>query len=339
MLDHSKGWALTDQFILFTSDGGQKWRDVTPSGSAYGKYASGYFMNDHSAWIVSTTEQISQNGVNVLRTNDGGLHWQSSSIPERWVSVLDSPRFLTEQEGFLELSLDISGVANHAVGIFHTTDGGQTWLQVSGTDNVYPNGLPLIGFKTGISFKDVQNGWATSDDVINHQWLYMTRDGGYSWSKQSLPDLPDFGSTNSNIRYTMTPPVFFDNQGFLPVQVQESYDDGKSVNNRFLILKSTDGGVTWLTDWKTNAATLAPSASDDLCIESIHNAWATDQDGNVYGTRDAGEHWSLLTSNVDAIKALSFTDAFWGWAVSDTKLWQTKDGGHHWSEMSYLITV
>ena len=77
MLDHSKGWALTDQNILFTSDGGQNWKDVTPSGSAYGKNAYGNFMNDKYAWVVSTGQT---NNVNVLRTNDGGQHWQSSTI-------------------------------------------------------------------------------------------------------------------------------------------------------------------------------------------------------------------------------------------------------------------
>jgi hypothetical protein len=109
--------------------------------------------------------------------------------------------------------------------------------------------------------------------------------------------------------------------------------------NGLIILKSTDGGATWYTDWKANPNTLTTFASSDLYIESVHNAWATDQSGNVYGTSDAGENWSKLASNVDTIKALSFVDTSYGWAVSDTKLWQTTDGGHHWSEVVYHITA
>src|SRR2546421_281592 len=58
MLDHSKGWALTDLYILFTSDGGQNWKNVTPSGSAYNKYAFGDFMDDKYAWVVSVAQPI-----------------------------------------------------------------------------------------------------------------------------------------------------------------------------------------------------------------------------------------------------------------------------------------
>ncbi len=58
-----------------------------------------------------------------------------------------------------------------------------------------------------------------------------------------------------------------------------------------------------------------------------------------YATRDAGEHWALLATNVDTIKALCFIDPLWGWAVGDTKLWQTVDGGRHWSEIPYQITA
>src|SRR5262249_28552218 len=111
MFDHSKGWALTDENILLTRDGGQVWKDVTPSGSAYGKYAYGHFMNDKYAWVVSTAQPM-DNSVNILRTSDGGQHWQSSTISTSAVSVLDSPHFLTTQEGFLELGIGGSAMGS-----------------------------------------------------------------------------------------------------------------------------------------------------------------------------------------------------------------------------------
>src|SRR5436309_2492142 len=152
MLDHSKGWALTDQNILFTSNGGQNWKDVTPSGSAYSKYGYGDFLNDKYAWVVSTGQPIDKS-VNVLRTSDGGQHWDSSTISVNDVSVLDYPHFLTPQEGFLELAaFGGAGAGSQAVGIFHTTDGGQNWTEISDTEHA--GGLPHGGIKTGIAFKD-----------------------------------------------------------------------------------------------------------------------------------------------------------------------------------------
>src|SRR5579864_3861833 len=87
MLDHSKGWALTNQNILFTSDGGQHWKDVTPSGST-GNIDRGTFMNDKYAWVVSLGQT---NSVNVLRTSDGGQQWQSSTISVNGPEVLGPP--------------------------------------------------------------------------------------------------------------------------------------------------------------------------------------------------------------------------------------------------------
>jgi photosystem II stability/assembly factor-like uncharacterized protein len=124
------------------------------------------------------------------------------------------------------------------------------------------------------------------------------------------------------------------------MQVQGSLSGSASSNvNGIMMLKSTDGGARWFTDWKANPNTLTIFASNDLYIASVHNAWASDQDGNVYGTSDAGENWSKLASKVDMLQALSFVDTSYGWAISATKLWHTTDGGQHWSEIVYHITT
>lgn len=325
MLDRSKGWALTNQNILFTSDGGQNWKDVSPTGTSYGTYTVGDFMNDKYAWIVATSQQIS-NSVTVLRTSDGGQHWLSSTISANDVSVLDVPHFLTTQEGFLELgTFGGPGAGSEAVGIFHTTDGGQNWTEVSDTE--HPGGLPHGGLKTGISFRDAQNGWATGQDASETPWLYMTHDGGHTWSKQSLPLLG-----TSVPQYVTTPPVFFGNNAFLPVRIGVEINVNTAVTD-LAIYKSTDGGTSW------SPYGVGKFDSNDLYIESILNAWATDQDGNVYGTSDGGANWSKLASNVDKIKVLSFVDASYGWAIGDTKLWHTADGGNHWSQIVYHIVA
>ncbi len=329
MLDHSKGWALTNQKILFTSDGGQRWKDVTPPHSA-GGIDRGAFMNDKSAWVVSLGQA---NTVNVWRTSDGGQQWQSSTISVNGPEVLGSPDFLTTQEGFLEISAGGPGAGSEQASIFHTTDGGQNWTNISE--------LPRGGLKSGISFKDAQNGWATGSDASETPWLYVTHDGGHTWEQLPLGQLPgSIGTESTSVHYTTMPPVFFGNDGFLPIQVVgQLADTASSKVNGIMLLTSDNGGASWFTDWKANPKTLTTFASTDLFIGSTHNAWATDQDGNVYGTSDAGENWSKLASKIDTIKALSFVDTSYGWAISDTKLWQTTDGGSHWSQITYQIVV
>lgn len=349
MLDHSKGWALTDQNILFTTDGGQVWKDVTPSGNAYGKYAYGDFMSDKYAWVVSTTQQLG-NGVNVLRTSDGGQHWQSSTISvSPAVMPLDPPHFLTTQEGFLELNIGGSAAGSEGIGIFHTTDGGQNWTQISATQQA--GGLPLTGHKNGISFKDVHNGWATGQDAIGKPWLYVTHDGGHTWNAQSLtfPDAYPTGQLN----FVTTPPVFFGNTGFLPVAVSGTVNDYSAVYpSRLLIYKTIDGGVIWtaiITQYHFGGSNKAGSTTNDLYIADVSHAWGTDGIGQVWGTSDGFNNWQLLDSQTADLQngpnsnkimyALSFVDASYGWGISKTQLLHTTDGGKNWSEIVYHIAV
>jgi photosystem II stability/assembly factor-like uncharacterized protein len=333
MVDHLKGWALTDQNILLTSDGGMNWKDVTPSGSAYGKYTYGDFMNDQYAWIVSTAQSL-DNSVSVLRTSDGGQHWQSSTIALKAVSLLDSPHFLTTQEGFLELAIGGSGTANKYVSIFQTTDGGQNWTEVSNTSSFPPNSR-----KTGISFKDASNGWATGEGASATPWLYVTHDGGQSWSQQSLPDVSGALTTRT------TPPVFFGNTGFLPATIVVNGAAQAVVMETY---QTTDGGATWTLvkpeqPFGTNAAGFAPS---DLCIADVNHAWGTDAIGQVWGTSDGFKHWNVFNRNPASVvnpwlpmHVLSFVDASFGWGLTDTSLLHTTDGGYHWSQITYHITA
>src|SRR5262249_38444576 len=96
-----------------------------------------------------------------------------------------------------------------------------------------------------------------------------------------------------------------------------------------------DDKNAWISSVGANGVNLMHT--NDLSIGSAQNAWATDQNGNVFGTSYAGENWSKLASNVDKIKALSFVDTSNGWAISKTKLWHTTDGGSHWSQITYHI--
>ena len=330
MLDHANGWALTDQSILATSDGGQDWKNVTPSGSIYGKYAYGDFINDQSAWVVSTAQPI-DNSVNVLHTSDGGKYWQSSKISVSEVSLLEPPHFLTTKAGFLELTIGKGIGSQQAVGIFHTTDGGQYWTEISNIG--ITNATEAVSYKTGITLKDAYTGWATGGGASAKPLLYVTHDGGHTWNKQSLPNIP------GSIDTTTTPPVFFGNIGFLPAEIVVS---GIAQGHVMAAWKTTDGGATWTVTKPGNPSGSSKTGfvtGDDLYISDVNHAWGTDPAGDMWGTKDGFKNWSLLAPSFDFINALSFVDSSYGWAISNTKLWHTTDGGYHWNEITYHITA
>ena len=135
-------------------------------------------------------------------------------------------------------------------------------------------------------------------------WLYVTHDGGHTWKQQLLGQLPGtLGTAATSVHYTTTPPVFFGNNGLLPIQIQGQLDTNVPVDG-FLILKSTNGGASWFVDWKANPKALTAFASNDLYIESLQNAWATDENGNVYGNEDVYGNLSKNCGLDDVVVAI-----------------------------------
>jgi len=74
MLDTMHGWALTDNSILKTADGGISWQDVTPANVSIHQIFGGDFMNAQYAWV--TTIDQKNFSVGILHTTNGGRTWQ-----------------------------------------------------------------------------------------------------------------------------------------------------------------------------------------------------------------------------------------------------------------------
>ena len=329
MLDSQNGWAIASSAILKTTDGGWHWHNVGPLHTTF-KFASGEFFNSQVAWIVTQgTNSANPTAIEVLRTLNGGQNWQSQTLTnDNQHELLGPPDFVNMQDGWLELvSNGGPGAGSEAVEIYRTTDGGQSWSKVSATTNEQPNGgLPTGGIKTGISFKDTLNGWATATYyATNNAWLYATHDGGKTWQKQSLPLV----SGTSGGEYDTTPPVFFGNNGLLPVHVF-------ATNNSVLDFYIThNGGQTW------TAQPLASFNSTNAYVADMAHAWATDTNNVFYRTLNGGISWQKEQSAGQTISALSFINDNEGWAIGSPNnkplLLHTTDGGQTWQHINYAI--
>ncbi len=179
MLDSSQGWALNENAVLKTFDGGLHWHCATPTSMRPGMTAGGTFMDLNNAWVVP--EQQSLAGITIWLTHDGGQHWQNATIHGSQLEPIEPPHFLTTQQGWIEVATNGGpGAGSESVALFHTSDGGLTWSQLASTDDPR-SGLSRGGLKSGISFKDALNGWATGHDASFTPWLYVTHDGGKTW--------------------------------------------------------------------------------------------------------------------------------------------------------------
>ena len=104
----------------------------------------------------------------VLRTVDGGVHWQAVPVPG--ADALD----FRDVEGFdANRAVVLSIGPGDASRVYRTTDGGGTWRRVlQNTD--------AQGFFDCMAFEGMR-GWLLGDPVEGRYQLYSTLDGGAHW--------------------------------------------------------------------------------------------------------------------------------------------------------------
>jgi len=334
-LDVHHGWGLAvnhNAFVLRTVDGGQSWYNATPAGaSGSGTDASLFALDLNTAWLLSP--QAGGETGTLYQTRDGGLSWSAAPVPfgDAFLSFVDpwTGRALAER--------GLRG-SEHAVELFQTGDGGQTWSGVFHNDPQRPgaaSSLPLFGIKTGLTFRDANNGWVSgslSEDGTTHAgaiFLYATRDGGLSWSPQALP-VP---SGYERCQFTPAAPIFFGQEGFLPLLIYREAD----VLRVFYV--THDGGQTW-TGNPADPSMAIPEPGRYAFADAIHG-WSWDGSANYWFTVN-GVNWSGTFSSLDLsgqLIQLDFVPGGTGWALTRiddygrAQLYRSQDGGASWTPL------
>ncbi|HSB02640.1 MAG TPA: CARDB domain-containing protein, partial [Anaerolineales bacterium] len=310
----SIGWAINNTYVLRTMDGGVTWYNVTPSGVA--SVRNGFFRDSNKGWILTTDS--------VYRTTNAGLTWARYSVPFNGRIV----QFLDDLNGFA-LSGEGIGMNKNPVSLYQTSDGGATWtLKFAHDPNLPTNGLPVSGYKNGMTFRNTTTGWIGGESPANGIYIYKTINGGTTWSQQPLT-LP---AGNEDAITSTTAPIFFGaNDAILPVRM-----DGNGVAGLFLYV-THNGGTSW-----SLAPGFAPSYfTNRFDFTSINDGIAWDGASVFYATHNSGGSWTKVTPNVsfgDGLRSLDFVSTTTGW-VYDTDengngaLFRTTDGGRTWTKL------
>lgn len=149
-INETTGFAITQGFIVKTSDGGKTWTTINlPINTPLKKIQ---FSDSQTGYIIGGDNTF---GV-LLKTTDGGQNWTSKNL-----NSLECPSgmfFLNNNTGFITgKNLFIK-----------TTDGGQTW-----------NSLKSNAFRMfqDVNFKNNTEGYVTSNNGV----YFKTTNGGNSW--------------------------------------------------------------------------------------------------------------------------------------------------------------
>jgi photosystem II stability/assembly factor-like uncharacterized protein len=326
-LSAAVGWADTGSRLMMTTDGGDRWVDVSPPALRArgrilaGGLAGGFFHSRSDFWIsVFDLEGEGLRSVEVLHTTDAGRTWiDSGSFPrdygDAWLS------FVSRSHGWLMVGS--GGEADQeSVTIYQTHSEGRRWSELARSRSPLWSGTPGAPSpgcdKSGFSFSSPSSGWI-SGYCNGPLVLQHTRDGGRRWSVLAL------GASNPKISYgaDASPPTFFSQtRGVMQARL------GTAHGLRDTIYTTTDGGITW-----TLHRPPMPAAGPVFVLSS--GTWFVANGRILYVTTDAGTVWTAVRSSIAfsgvGMAVLDFVSRTAGWTVTAAgKLWKTTDGGRTW---------
>lgn len=254
LLSSGTGWVSTGNQLLFTTDNGAHWKDISPPNPDQVGFDSVVFLDEKTAWVLSYVANTDDDADFVISsTVNGGTTWDTTKIkiplgdPAHGAPELaggGSIAFADKLHGWLLFRYQTGGAFNSA-GLFATTDGGHTWHEskdnpgFAGEIRAFPNGDVWVSGHPGVN----EEG-KIEELVVNHQGINGFED-------VSLPNLKEFGPEQEP---TYSLPVFESKfHGYEAV----TYLDSDGTKSIAVLFETEDGGRTWKADRKLSNPALS----------------------------------------------------------------------------------
>jgi photosystem II stability/assembly factor-like uncharacterized protein len=232
----------------------------------------------------------------VFRTNDGGITWKALFQHETVASVgsiaIDplNPEIVWVGTGESKARNDVS----FGNGVYKSTDGGNHWKHL-GLENTFQIARIVIDphEPNNVVVAAMGSPWADSPD----RGVYRTADGGRTWQKV-LYTGPSVGVSDLAMDPQNPQVLYAGTYRFR--RTPWNYSDGGPED---AIYKSTDQGATWTRLFGHGlpkdpvgriGLAVAPSAPNTVYAVMGSN------EGVVWRSDDAGEHWNLVSKDQEA---------------------------------------
>ena len=354
-------YAGTQSGVFKTVNGGENWTSAGLSGN-----------NILTLQVAPSTEEIlyacTENGI--YKSDDGGTHWaQKNGSPDKLSGAEINTIAIDPNDPFTIFvgtgpQVFIGPGPEEIIGVFKSTNGGETWQQTLAETNGIDSVLTLL-----VDTVDPTYIYAGCDPAAgspyNNNGFFVSNDRGETWVSQHIGYDTWNGETVTTLAmsYGVDPPILYALAGGLESGIYKSADRGMSwtpspihetsfptgtlavdFNNPRTIyyvgnhgvLKTADGGTTWIS--KENG--LPSVYVRDIEIDPRNsNAYLGLQYYGVYKTVNQAESWSESTQGLNAtyienlaIHPISSDTAFVIIDVGgdDPNLLKTTTGGNAW---------
>jgi photosystem II stability/assembly factor-like uncharacterized protein len=320
------------QGIELTTDGGQRWTDVTPPNLNVDG-------GDH--WIVNFAAYSATNAVIVVGHLDSGpqIIEMTQNAGRTWskVGAMPTPpgdcelQFVNVHDGTCTV---LGGAAGSMlIRIFRTDNGGASWRKVyaNTTNSSFAHGAISFGCDKNIDFTNAVQGFATYFcNAGSGAIVERSLDGGSKWYVRPVvqpSSIPEGGGGFSG------PPVFDGLNGAIPYTVG-TLSEVYVTNNGGLTFHPVyppDQRKRWVEDVASPTMWRLTYGKEILATDNAGKSWFTVESNTVLQTNDYGS----LTAPGGIVR---FSTANDGWltengGASNSLLLRTTDGGREWRKV------
>ncbi|MBD2703770.1 choice-of-anchor D domain-containing protein [Spirosoma sp. BT702] len=266
-------------------------------------------------WLKDEVPVASATSLTYSPSQPGNYKLQATQSVDSWqVAGNGYYSFIDPTNGWT-LNPGAGGTNNQ---VRRTTDGGQT-------SNTYST---VDGYLSSIYFVNTSNGWITGrEDGVGYPPAFIARstDGGMSWTK-----------TPVNIDYSVLNGIYFTDASHGWIFGQKYASNTPYAEYQALILRTTDGGNTWIQQSSVNQFVKASKAF----FVNNTTGWIAGKYGEsavaLLKTTDGGNTWTQQLVIDDAFDInLFFKDAATGWvSIPGQFILMTTNGGSTWTAPS-----
>ncbi len=319
VVDEQEIWVtMNNGAYLFTENGGGSWTQKSPNLNGSNTLKGIFVTGEGKVWATG-------NYTSVFYSDDRGNSW-ADQVPGQ-KGMMNKADFLTDKFGFT--------VGNEGV-VLKTTDGGAIWEDLT--------------FQDADSYFDVKVISQNEVIILSQHKILVSSNGGNSWTEKPTGAIGGhtafFAKSASEIFITSKSgeilrtqnggtswDFVYNGTGYLSdiefIDTQNAIVTGYNG----LVLKSTDGGLTWNEKWRDNR-----NSFENIAFTGNLEGWivASNYTDTIFRTQDGGETWTGENMGSKSFwHDITFMDADTGWVAGGSSgsgwILKTTDGGENWS--------